>query len=352
MNSTSCLACTKIVEEKQQAIACMSCNNWYHVNCVFQNIKVTKTVYEQILGKDNIFWACNSCLKNSPLIQKPVQIGASGNINQYQTVSQATNAVTKHKSSPSPRNGAASSSLGSNARTKPKPANDGWEIVRPKNSFKNKSIPGARPIKIKNRFKLLDIAPTNDRTEGNELKLIGDSIIKGQGSDFNDRRKKKKSSTFCRPGAKLDDITAMVHDINGNQIHDDKELIIHVGTNDMVQPPKANNYRNRAIPQRASESIYGKYKNLVQELRNRNTKSYVVGMLPRFKVTHELNSRILSMNSRVQQLCKEAGIGYIDMFTKFQVNSNLFTSDGLHLSYQGKQLYAEILKFNINNFGN
>ena len=117
------------------------------------------------------------------------------------------------------------------------PANDRWEIVKPKNGLKNKRVPGAKPIKIKNRFKLLDTAATNDKIEGNEQKLIGDSIIKGQGSDFNNRKKKKSSSIFCIPGAKLDNVTAMVYSINGDQIHDNKELIIHVGTNDMALPP-------------------------------------------------------------------------------------------------------------------
>ena len=85
--------------------------------------------------------------------------------------------------------------------------------------------------------------------------------------------------------------------------------------------PKAKGYRNRAIV-----------------------------ILLRFKVTTELNSRILAMNSRVQRLCREAGVRYDDMFTLFQDNPNLFTSNGLHLSNQGKQLYAKALKVNINKF--
>ena len=365
MYSEDCLVCYKIVDDSEQAIACIICDNWYHVKCIFK-IKVSKLVHDHILAVTNISWTCNSCLENVNVNQKPVpgQVDVSGSVHQFRTAFKAVNVkaqtetVTKtketstHSSSPRSKKSAPSLCPRSDTKIIPQPANDSWEIVKvKKRSFKNKSTLQEKSIKLTNRFKLLDISPTNDKAEGNAYNLIGDSIIRGQGSDFRGR-KKKKCSTFCRPGAKLDDITAMVHDINGNQIHDDKELIIHVGTNDMVKPPEANKYRNRAIPQRASESIYGKYKNLVQELRNRNTKSYVVGMLPRFKVTNELNSRILSMNSRVQQLCKEAGIGYIDMFTKFQDNSNLFTSDGLHLSYQGKKLYAEILKFNINNFGN
>ena len=87
MNSSNnnCLACANNVAEKEQAIACVDCNNWYHVNCVFQ-LKVTKAVYDQILGKDNMFWACNSCLKKSDSIQKFIQAGASGDVKQYQTV--------------------------------------------------------------------------------------------------------------------------------------------------------------------------------------------------------------------------------------------------------------------------
>ena len=330
----------------------MNCDYWYHVKCVF-NIKVSKAVYDQILAVDNVFWACNKCVKNVNLSQKLVQgqVAKSGSVNQFQTASQAiktkvlVSAPVKHKTHPSPI-------PRSNARTKSKPATDGWEIVKAKNSLsRNKATPLMNTIKVTNRFKLLDIAPTNDKAEGTELKLIGDSIIKGQGADFSDR-KKKKSSTFCRPGAKLDDITTMIKELNGNKTYDNKEIIIHVGTNDMVQPPKANSYRKRVIPHRASELIHDKFKNLIKALKDRNTQSYVVGMLPRFKVRNEVNSRILSMNSRVQQLCRASGVGYIDMFTQFQDNPNLFSSDGLHLSRHGKQLYAESLKFNINKSGN
>ena len=68
---------------------------------------------------------------------------------------------------------------------------------------------------------------------------------------------------------------------------------------------------------------------------------------------------ILAMNSRVQHLCKESGVGNVDMFTlfkMFQGNPDLACLRafyfGLHQSNQGKQLYAETLKININKFGN
>ena len=366
MHSEDCLVCYNIVDDTEQAIACVKCDNWYHVKCAF-NIKVSKLVYKNILSVENIAWTCNKCVKNVDLERKPVQgrVGGSGSVNQFQTAFRAINAnvqaktVTNanvhvklaeaHSSSPSSKKGAPSFYPTNSPKTLPQP---GWELVKvKKRSFKNKSTPQARSIQLTNRFKLLDIAPTNDKSEGNEYKLIGDSIIRGQGSDSNGK-KKKKGSTFCRPGAKLEDITDMIKKLNDNETYNNQEFIIHVGTNDMVHSPKPKGYKNRVIPYRASELIYEKYLNLIKALKSRNTQSYLVGMLPRYKVTNELNSRILSMNSRVQRLCKEAGVGYIDMFTLFQDNPNLFTSDGLHLSNQGRQLYAETLKVNINKFGN
>ena len=72
-------------------------------------------------------------------------------------------------------------------------------------------------------------------------------------------------------------------------------------------------------------------------------------LLPRFKVTAELNSRILAMKSRSNDFVK---MQVWDMLTcsLYSKIINLFTSDGLHLSKQGKQLYAETLKVNINKF--
>ena len=191
MHSEDCLVCKKSVDDSEQAIACTICDNWYHVKCIFK-IKVSKLVHDHILAVTNISWTCNSCLENVNVNQKPVQgqVDVSGSVNQFRTAFKAVNVkaqietetktknTSTHSSSPRSKKSAPSLCPRSDTKIIPQPANDGWEIVKvKKRSFKNKSTPQEKPIKLTNRFKLLDTSPTNDKAEGNAYNLIGDFII-------------------------------------------------------------------------------------------------------------------------------------------------------------------------------
>ena len=44
------------------------------------------------------------------------------------------------------------------------------------------------------------------------------------------------------------------------------------------------------------------------------------------------NSRKMTINKLVQQLCKEEGVGFMDLWSSFVAKEGMYMGDGLHVS--------------------
>ena len=102
--------------------------------------------------------------------------------------------------------------------------------------------------------------------------------------------------TFCRPGAKLNDITDMIKKLFVATRNNKSGIYYsyrHKRHGSFSKSKKLQKHNNTVY--RASELIHEKYKNLTKALKSRNTQSYLVGMLRRF------NDRIKLSNSGNEQ---------------------------------------------------
>ena len=56
------------------------------------------------------------------------------------------------------------------------------------------------------------------------------------------------------------------------------------------------------------------------------------------------NSRRMSINRLVQQLCNEEDVGFVDLWSNFVAKEEMYMRDGLHLSGKGAGVFADGLK--------
>ena len=355
--------CKKEVRENENGIACDRCGDWFHLKCAdFKNNSANN-----FLQNKGLRWYCMNCQKRvDKLVSNDINQGPSSRpgpkvkdlVNLENRPSLKENRTSLSEDS---------NSLGSGNRTNLTKNETSVERVGPLNLDENRSssvqnrnlirgpddgwtkVSNSRPsrskptknIVIENRFSLL--GDFNEKVGKEcEFTLVGDSLIRGQESEFCCRGKKARRAG-CRPGAKTEDITNIIKSIDDSG----GSVIAHVGTNDIVLKPKSRT--DQPLANRQSEVIFRRFKELVEVLKNRKRKSYLVSMLPRFKVSKEINSRIIGMNERVKEMCDKAGVSFVDVFDRFYSNPGWITHDGLHLSINGKRQYARILEQVINN---
>ena len=327
--SSDCTVCKN--EAKENAIECSFCLAWFHIKCV----DVAKSVSKSISGLDSIHWYCCTCQS----IVKDLFNNSRKKVNIPVVSCSKTDSMSLN-----------SSSSKEHSRTEiPKVGGD-WNVIKPKKVNNSKKQPNLKVseklnngiLETKNKFKVLG----HDLTESTtcEYTVLGDSIIRDQDSHFCNRGKRSRRAHYI-PGAKIKKITSMLDEISENK----GSLIIHVGTNDMVQP-KQNNQPPKA--NRASETVFNDYRELITALKVRKQKSVLVGILPRLNVNDEISSRIIAMNNRVSKYCTKEGIGFIDLYDTFCNRPKFYIRDGLHLSQLGKQVYAKTLdRFMIEKLG-
>ena len=81
--------------------------------------------------------------------------------------------------------------------------------------------------KCDNRFQLLSDTADNDE----EIRLVGDSLIRGQLNEFAARSPATRRR-FCIPGGGVQDVIDSVNDVT-HQASATTTYVIHVGTNDV-----------------------------------------------------------------------------------------------------------------------
>ena len=82
-------------------------------------------------------------------------------------------------------------------------------------------------------------------------------------------------------------------------------------------------------------AIVGKYRRLIKTLKEARVGQIVLsGILPKMGGRGEeyRNCRRMVINTQVQKVCMEAGVGFIDMWLYFVGRGDFFTRDGFHLT--------------------
>ena len=181
----------------------------------------------------------------------------------------------------------------------------------------------AIPVTTYNRFQIL----TETEEDPSEVRMVGDSIIRGQLVEFCGRAPRSRKR-FCIPGAGLDDVSEALDDVTNN-MSNNALVVIHAGTNDVV--------RTR------SEDLLERYKAMIQRYRSRTNNVLISGVLPRIDADNIFYSKAFSLNNRLKSLCLQEGVEFINTWNDFYQQPDLFADDGLHLSAVGSARLGRLL---------
>ena len=153
-----------------------------------------------------------------------------------------------------------------------------------------------------------------EKAKGKVL-FVGDSITRFTDREFC-KRDRTKRVRVCLPGARIEDISARVNKIVG----DEEVVAVQVGTNNLSRD---NQFLLRS-----------KYRELILRLKTTRTKGVVCGILPRFDRRVSWG-KILGFNKWLKNECTLQGLHFVDTWASFVNRRDLFAKDGLHLSSIG-----------------
>ena len=107
----------------------------------------------------------------------------------------------------------------------------------------------------------------------------------------------------------------------------------HTGTH------RANN-----ADKEGTTAIEDKYSKLLKKTKEARVGQIILsGILPVFgnRIDGYRNSKRMAINGMVKRLCKEEGVGYVDLWDSFVGKEEMYLRDGLHLSGKGAAVFAE-----------
>ena len=183
-----------------------------------------------------------------------------------------------------------------------------------------------------NRFQLLPDQVDVDDNE--EVRLVGDSMVRGQLTEFCSRAPRTRKR-FCIPGGGVDDVTAAIDEV-ANLAPNNTTYVIHVGTNDVV--------RTR------SEVLIEKYKDMIRTYKERSHRIIISGIIPRIQAGRRFYNIATSVNRRLATICREENVGFIDMWDNFYYDKSLFADDGVHLNEVGAARFGRLLSGAVSEY--
>ena len=222
---------------------------------------------------------------------------------------------------------APTASAASDANTTSVPSQDDFQEVRNNVRPKKRILPFT---KCENKFQIL----SDNANDEDEVRLIGDSIVRGQRFEFAARSPTTRSR-FCIPGGGVQDVIDSVHKVT-NHASATTTYVIHVGTND-VQKSK-------------SEELLDKYRQMIRAFKAKSSNVILSGIIPRRQAGQRFYSSATSINRRLANLCSEENIGYVNVWDHFYYDASLFSSDGLHLSQVGDARFGRLLDDAVRDF--
>ena len=183
-------------------------------------------------------------------------------------------------------------------------------------------------INLSNRFALLS-------REEEETIVLGDSMIRGQGSHFGAGNIKKRK-TLSFPGSKINKIT--------NEV---KKLELKNRKSTVIVQAGGNNLFLREGKVGDTEPVMKEVEELVEAVSEKTDRAIIVGIIPRIYVSHYALSKAIGINERIKTICKKRGYGFLDPWDTFLGNRQLFNKDGIHFNEAGQRKFGELLKTNL-----
>ena len=163
-----------------------------------------------------------------------------------------------------------------------------------------------------------------DGCERTSTIYVGDSIVRKTYT----RLGKGKDVVVCLPGARIEHVTERVEKIMGRGNGG-----TFLGTNN--------------ADKEGTTAILKKYRDLLRRTKQARVGQIILsGILPVIGSRNQgyRNSRRMSINRLVQQLCKEEDVGFVDLWSNFVAKEEMYMRDGLHLSGKGAGVFADSLK--------
>ena len=120
-------------------------------------------------------------------------------------------------------------------------------------------------------------------------------------------------------------------------------MTFHVGANDV------SNSVGRNV------EMVEKYRALISKLKESRCRGVVTGIAPqldapRVGVRGEWESRALQLNQRIEQMCKDQGIIFVDIWDTFYEQVGLFKKDGLHFNEKGVKVLSNVYEKVLQSF--
>jgi lysophospholipase L1-like esterase len=102
---------------------------------------------------------------------------------------------------------------------------------------------------------------------------------------------------------------------------------------------------NNIYFQSGTETLAADWKSFINKAKENGTKLKMVSILPRRPDQAAANKTVNMHNQKLQNLCAEEHVPYVDFHTPFAGHTDLFWSDndGLHLNNKGQLLLGELL---------
>ena len=171
--------------------------------------------------------------------------------------------------------------------------------------------------------------------EEEETFLVGDSMVTDQGRCFGKGNKgKRKVRSF--PGANTKKIVEEVRKI---KVKNNKStVIVHAGSNDLY-------LRNGKVGQ--TEEIVKDLEKVVGSIASKTENGMVVGIFPRINVSHHALSKAIGINDRVEAICQQKGVRFLNFWDTFIANRSFFRGDGVHFNEKGKNVFGDLLHRNV-----
>lgn len=210
------------------------------------------------------------------------------------------------------------------------PPQDNFQLVR-NNVHPSTSTRKVIPTTCQNRFKILAI---DEEEETEEVRLVGDSMVRGQLTEFCARAPRTRKR-FCIPGGGVDDIVAAVEEVS-RLAPASTTYVIHVGSND--------------VQRTRSEELLCKYRRLIRSFKEKSNRILISGIVPRIDVENRFYNIATSTNRRLAKLCREEDIGFVDTWDHFYYDKSLFSGDGVHLNEVGAARLGRLLNDAVKDF--
>ena len=186
------------------------------------------------------------------------------------------------------------------------------------------------PITTYNSFQVL----ATEEEDSHEVRMVGDSIIRGQLSEFCGRAPRSRKR-FCIPGGDVDDVCDAL-DYVTNDMSNESLLLVHVGSNN--------------IPRTRSEELLEKYKKMIDKIKCKTNNILISGVLPRIGAANVFFSRAFSLNNRLESLCRQEGVQFINTWNHFYEQPLMFSGDGLHLNAVGSARFGRLMSEAVHTF--